>query len=169
MKLNLGCGNKRKEGFLGVDKFRSEASDIAADLEERLPFEESSINEIWMDNLIEHIRDIPNLMKEIHRICINGAKVTIFTPHFSSLASWRDPTHFHHLSYFSMNHFEKKDILYCTGGGFKVIDRKLTFGGILGNIGRLIFMISPKEYESNWCFIFRGSTLKFVLEVIKNE
>ncbi len=167
-KLNLGCGNKRKEGFLGLDKFRTEAVDIVADIEEALPFDDSSVHEIWMDNVIEHIRDIPRLMKELHRVCVSGATITVITPHFASLASWRDPTHIHHLSYFSMDHFERQAVSHYTGGGFTVRDRRLSFGGVLGNVGRLIFMLSPREYESNWCFIFRPSTLRFVLEVTKN-
>lgn len=165
MKLNLGCGNKKKEGFVGVDAFDCDAVDIIADLNEKLPFEDSVVEEIWMDNVIEHIPDLPKLFKELHRICRAGATITIITPHFASIASWRDPTHVHHLSYFSMNHFEKPDVAHYTGGGFKVIDRKLSFGGLMGNIGRLIFKISPRNYESQWCFIFRPSTLTYVIEV----
>ena len=166
-KLNLGCGNKRKEGFTGVDFYPCDAVDITADLTDKLPFEDSSVEEVWMDNVIEHIPDITLLMKELNRICINGAIVTILTPHFASDSSWRDPTHVHHLSYFSMDHFEKSSVSHYTGGGFEVIDRKLSFGGIMGNIGRLIHKISPKKYESTWCFIFRPSTLRFTLRVEK--
>ena len=64
MKLNLGCGNKRKAGFLGVDSFQGEAVDISADITGKLPFDDSAIDEILMDNVIEHIPDIPSLMKE---------------------------------------------------------------------------------------------------------
>jgi ubiquinone/menaquinone biosynthesis C-methylase UbiE len=168
MKLNLGCGHKKKEGFLGIDLFRCDAVDVVADLTANLPFRDSSIEEILLDNVIEHILYIPLLMKEIHRICRNGALVTIITPHFASHASWRDPTHIHHLSYVSMSHFEKKETSHYTGGGFQVIWRKLSFGGILGNIGRLIFWVSPKEYEANFCFVFRPSTLTFILKVVKD-
>jgi len=167
MKLNLGCGNKKKFGFIGVDSFPCAAADIIADITVRLPFEDCSVDEVWMDNVIEHIHNIPDLMKEIQRISKNGALVTIFTPHFASAASWRDPTHVHHLSYFSMDHFEKKGVQHYTGGGFKVLERRLSFGGLMGNVGRLIFTISPKKYESTWCFIFRPSTLKFVMVVNK--
>lgn len=165
MKLNLGCGNKKKEGFVGVDAFECDAVDVIADITERLPFEDGVVEEIWMDNVIEHIPDIPALFRELHRVCKEGAKITIITPHFASIASWRDPTHVHHLSYFSMNHFEKPDVAHYTGGGFRVVNRHLSFGGLMGNIGRLIFSISPRSYESQWCFIFRPSTLTFVIEV----
>jgi ubiquinone/menaquinone biosynthesis C-methylase UbiE len=167
MKLNLGCGNKAKEGFVGVDAFDCEAVDIVADITEKLPFDDDSVEEIWMDNVIEHIPDLPGLFKELHRVCSAGAKMTMITPHFASIASWRDPTHVHHLSFSSMNHFEKPDVAHYTGGGFKVLERHLSFGGLMGNIGRMIFSISPQAYESQWCFIFRPSTLRFVVEVLK--
>lgn len=32
MKLNLGCGNKRREGFIGVDRYPCDAVDIIANL-----------------------------------------------------------------------------------------------------------------------------------------
>lgn len=167
LKLNLGCGNKRKEGFLGVDLYPCSAVDRIANLNDDLPFQDNSVIEIYMDNVIEHIPDLVKLFKEMHRICCNGAKIRIITPHFSSLSSWIDPTHIHHLSYFSMDHFGKISVAHYTGGGFKVTSRKLSFGGIMGNIGRLIFLISPKNYEKNWCFIFRPGTLTFDISVIK--
>ncbi len=168
VRLNLGCGNKRKEGFLGVDKFPCEAVDIAADLNETLPFAENAVTELWMGNVIEHIPDIPHLMKEVHRICRHDARITIRTPHFTSVASWRDPTHLHHLSYFSMNHFERPEVAHYTGGGFRVVGRRLSFGGgVMGLIGRAIFALSPQKYEAKWCFIFRASSLQFELKVLK--
>ncbi|MEE9444056.1 MAG: methyltransferase domain-containing protein [Cocleimonas sp.] len=170
MKLNLGCGNKKKEGFTGVDKYPCDAVDKLADLTKELPFEDNSIEEIWLDNVIEHIQDIPALMTEMNRICQNKAKVTIITPHFSSADSWRDPTHIHHLSYFSMDHFEKMDVAHYTGGGFKIIHRKLSFGGgIMGLIGRMLFKMNPKKYEAKWCFIFRAGTLTYTLEALKTK
>jgi ubiquinone/menaquinone biosynthesis C-methylase UbiE len=163
----LGCGNKNKHGFIGVDSFDCEAVDVIADLTYDLPFEDSSIDEIWMDNVIEHMQDIPRLMKELQRICRNGALITIFTPHFASVDSWRDSTHVHHLSYFSMDDFEKEGVRHYMGGGFKVLEKRISFGGILGNIGRLIFKVRPRKYESTWCFIFRPSKLKFIVAVEK--
>lgn len=166
MKLNLGCGNKKKVGFIGVDKFPCDAVDVIADLADSLPFEDDSVEEIHMDNVIEHILDIPAMLSEVSRISRKGALVTIYTPHFASHASWRDPTHVHHLSYYSMDHLEKSSVSHYMSSGFQVVERKLSFGGVMGNIGRLLFLFSPRSYESNWCFIFRPSTLKFVLKKI---
>jgi len=170
MKLNLGCGNKKKEGFIGVDKFACEAVDTIADISKKLPYDNSSVEEIWLDNVIEHIHDISALMTEMHRICKHGAVITVLTPHFSSADSWRDPTHVHHLSYFSMNHFEKVDVAHYTGGGFKVTNKKLSFGGgLMGLTARSLFQLNPQKYEAKWCFIFRASSLTYTLKVVKNS
>lgn len=168
MKLNLGCGNKHLAGFLGVDRYPCAAAQVLCDVSHGLPFRDDVITAVHMDNFIEHVLDIPALMREIVRVAHDGTRVTVITPHFSALASWRDPTHLHHLSYFSFDHFAKPSTQHYVGGGLKVVRRRLSFGGgLLGLIGRLIFLWSPDRYEKKFCFIFRASTLTFELEVSK--
>jgi SAM-dependent methyltransferase len=168
VKLNLGCGNKKRPGFVGVDRYPCEAADLICDVSKGLPFQDDAIDAVHMDNLIEHVSDIPALMREVVRVSKYRAHITVITPHFSSLASWRDPTHLHHLSYFSFDHFEKFAARHYVGGGLKIVGRKLSFGGgLLGLTGRLLFMWSPETYEKKFCFIFRASTLTFELEVTK--
>jgi SAM-dependent methyltransferase len=169
MKLNIGCGNKRMDGFLGVDRYSCEAVALLCDISRSLPFANQSIEEFYLDNVIEHIMDIPSLMREIFRVARPGAIVTIITPHFTSMASWRAPDHFHHFSYFTFDLFGKESSAYYTkGGGFEIVHRRLTFGGgILGLFGRLIFAISPEMYEKRFCFIFQASTLHCRLRVVK--
>lgn len=169
IRLNLGCGGKRVAGFVGVDRYPTPAVEVIADISAPLPFADGSVDEILLDNVIEHIRDIPALMHELHRIGRHDARLLIRTPHFTSLSSWRDPTHVHHLSYYSLDHFTRTQVAHYTSGGraFEIIERRLSFGGLMGNIGRLIFRISPSAYERNWCFVFRASTLTFVLRVVK--
>lgn len=168
MKLNLGCGNKRLEGFLGLDRYPCAAADVLCDVARALPFRDGTVDEVMLDNFIEHVADVPRLMGEILRVCRTEARVVVITPHFTAFASWRDPTHVQHFSYFSMDYFEKPAASHYVGSGFRVEQKKLSFGGgLLGLIGRLIFMLSPEQYEKKYCFIFRASTLRFVLSVKK--
>jgi SAM-dependent methyltransferase len=168
VKLNLGCGNKSIAGFIGVDRYPCAAAQVLCDVARGLPFGDDSIDAVYMDNFIEHVFDIPALMKEIVRVAKPKAPVTVITPHFSALASWRDPTHVHHLSYFSFDHFARPAAQHYVGGGLHVVQRQLSFGGgFLGLTGRLIFLWSPETYEKKFCFMFRASTLRFTLEVIK--
>jgi len=167
MKLNIGCGNKKLDGYIGIDKFQCEAADYIVDIEkERLPFEDGSVDSIVLDNVIEHFQDIPKVINELIRVSKKGGAIKIITPHFSSLSSWVDPTHLHHLSYFSFDHFERSGVSHYIGKGVRIKDKKLSFGGgIFGLIARLIFRISPRKYEQKYCFIFRASTLTFWMEV----
>ncbi len=151
MKLNIGCGNKKIDGYIGVDKFQCDAADYICDIEnDRLPFEDSSVNGIILDNVIEHFYDISKVINELVRVSEKGTVIKIITPHFSSLSSWIDPTHIHHLSYFSFDHFEKDSVAHYVGKGIKVKDKKLSFGGgVFGLLARVIFKINPHKYEKN--------------------
>jgi len=167
MKLNIGCGNKSIDGYVGVDKFQCAAADYICDIEnEKLPFDDGSVGAIMLDNVIEHFGDIPKVINELIRVSKKGGVIKIITPHFSALSSWIDPTHIHHLSYFSFDHFEKDSVSHYVGKGVSIQKKKLSFGGgIFGLLARLLFRISPKKYEQKYCFIFRASTLTFWLEV----
>lgn len=169
MRLNLGCGNKRKEGFLGVDRFPCEAADLRCDLERTLPFRDNSIDAVLLDNVVEHLGDFLQFMRELGRICRDGATISIVTPHFTSWDSWRDPTHRHHFSYFSMDHFARGWIGSYGGCRLVVERRHLSFsGGLLGLTGRLLFTLSPRLWEKKLCFVLRGGTLYFDLKVVKS-
>lgn len=169
IRINLGCGNKSPEGFIGVDRTPCLAANLLCDIARPLPFRDNSVDEFCLDNIIEHILDIPALMAEIIRVSRDAARITIITPHFTSLSSWKDPTHLHHLSYFSFDHFEKMSARHYVGSGVKIVHRHLSFGGgLLGVIGRIIFSLSPEAFEKKYCFMFRASTLRFELRVVKS-
>ena len=167
-KLNLGCGNKKLEGYIGVDKFSCSGAEVIADIN-NLPFKNSTISEVLLDNVIEHLLDITLIMKELYRICKHNGIIKIRTPHFTSFASWKDPTHYHHLSFFSIDYFTKKAAKHYTNVQFELLSKSLNFSGIWNLLGKIIFLISPKVYEKYFCFIFRGGTLTFILKTIKEE
>lgn len=169
MKLDLGCGNRRSDGYVGIDRHRSPATHVVADIT-KLPLREGCADEILLDNVIEHVADLIVLMREVARVSRDGARVVVVTPHFTSWASWRDPTHLHHLSWFSLDHFDDGWVANQVGARFRVVRRRLSFGGgLLGITGRLLFAISPRGWEKHWCFLFRASTLRFELAVDKQR
>jgi len=68
-RLNLGCGNKPKEGYLGVDINYN--PDIKWDLNKGLP--DLWIDAVWMDNSLEHFHDPIGLLKEVYtKMYTNG-------------------------------------------------------------------------------------------------
>lgn len=94
IRLDLGCGASKKTGFLGVDSLQLEGVDVVHNLTVYpYPFEDNSVDEIWMDNVLEHLPNPLRVVEELHRICKNGAKVNIGVPYFRSFYSAIDPTH----------------------------------------------------------------------------
>jgi len=96
MKLNLGCGNKRKDGWVNIDCVKTEATDIVRDLVRGLPFADSTADEILCDNVFEHIGptvDLLFVINECYRVLQPGGVLVVIVPDGRSQAAWQDPTH----------------------------------------------------------------------------
>ncbi len=96
IKLNLGCGNRRFEGFVNVDKHGS--PDVRQDLEQfPWPWADSSVDEVRLIHVLEHLGQDPEvfigIMKELFRVCRGGARVIIVVPHPRHDNFLGDPTH----------------------------------------------------------------------------
>jgi hypothetical protein len=108
MKLDLACGQQKRPGFTGVDKFKVEGVDIVHDLEVfPWPFKDHSVEEVHVSHYAEHTKDLNAFMDEIWRICEAGAKVTIVGPYYTSIGAWQDPTHTRALSEATWGYFSK--------------------------------------------------------------
>lgn len=84
MKLNLGCGFFKKEGYINVDSNPDMYPDILYDLNvEPYPFPADHFELIEADHVIEHLDRPFDIMKEIHRILKNNGMLKIKVPHFS--------------------------------------------------------------------------------------
>jgi predicted SAM-dependent methyltransferase len=57
LKIDLCCGYRTPEGFIGVDKYNHEGVNIVADLNERFPFEDSTVDEIRAVDALEHLKN----------------------------------------------------------------------------------------------------------------
>ena len=95
MKLNLGSGLKRIDGFLNVDYDERSNPDFIVDLEKGiLPFEDNSVDGIVAHHILEHIGEgFLTLMKEIYRVSKDGTIIDIEVPHHRHENFFGDPTH----------------------------------------------------------------------------
>lgn len=116
-KLNLGCGTDYINGWVNVDNGNVKC-DVKHDIETfPLPFETSSIDEIKMQHILEHISKenfIP-LLREIYRICCNGAIINIISPYAGSDNYWTDPTHKLPLTVRTFDFFDDAKVLNVNG------------------------------------------------------
>jgi ubiquinone/menaquinone biosynthesis C-methylase UbiE len=78
MRLHLGCGKRRLEGWLNCDLHDS---DMDMDIRV-LPFEDNSADEILAVHVCEHfyVHDILNVLKEWHRVLKTGGKIALELP-----------------------------------------------------------------------------------------
>jgi ubiquinone/menaquinone biosynthesis C-methylase UbiE len=95
LKLNLGAGRRRLEGFLSVDSIAYPETDVVCDLLDRWPWDDGSVELIGMAHLLEHFtgRQRVFILNEMYRVLQPGGKVNIITPHWQSIHAYGDFTH----------------------------------------------------------------------------
>lgn len=94
LKLDIACGDNKREGFTGVDKYKTDSVDIVHDLTiYPWPFEDNSVDEIHCSHYIEHVADLCAFYSEVYRILKVGGKGTIIAPFGKNNRAWQDPTH----------------------------------------------------------------------------
>lgn len=117
LKLDLGSGPNKKEGFTGVDTLSFDGKvDVVFNLAKRIaikpapddnpladreyeyqrwPWEDNSVDEVHASHFVEHL-DAGQRMhfaNELYRVMKKGAKATIVTPHYASERAYGDLTH----------------------------------------------------------------------------
>jgi hypothetical protein len=98
MKLNLGCGHNRLDGFINVDASAECRPDKVWDLEQTpWPWPDSSVSEARFFHSLEHMGADPKvflaIMKELYRVMRPGGVVHIVVPHPRHDNFLNDPTH----------------------------------------------------------------------------
>lgn len=84
VKINLGCGEDKKPGYINVDASSLVSPDITHDLNEfPYPFAASSIDCIEASHILEHLEKPFAVMAELHRILKPNGLLTVKVPHFS--------------------------------------------------------------------------------------
>jgi SAM-dependent methyltransferase len=106
VRIELGCGPRKKPGMIGVDGLDLPGVDIVADLDAGLGFlPDSSVDEIHSRSLLEHLDDLELLMREMVRVLKPGGFASHFVPHFSNPFFYSDYTHHRFFGYYTFFYF----------------------------------------------------------------
>ena len=175
MVLDLGAGINKYPGAISVDSNPVTEPDVLHNLNELpYPFKTSSIDEVRMDNVLEHVDDVVAVLTEIYRISKSNAVIIIAVPYFRARWAFIDPTHKHFFTVDSMTYFDPKhenSILYPYSSA-KFSCEKLEFNGglINGKLKSLVIRFAnrlPGAYERCISHLYPLDQLTFTLKVDK--
>ncbi len=107
IRLNIGCGIKKIPGWINVDVNPKFAPDLIWDITKRSRFADDTVEDIYCDNVLEHLDNFVPVVKEFHRILKPGGRLRIIVPHFASVF-WDIPSHRRPFSYYTFHHFSKR-------------------------------------------------------------
>jgi len=96
VKIDIGCGPNKKEGFLGLDQYSFPGVDHVVRLgNEPLPFADGTVEEAHASHFVEHLTATERcyLFNDLFRVMQPGAKMTMIVPHWGSSRAYGDPTH----------------------------------------------------------------------------
>lgn len=94
LKINLGCGSKRIDGFVGVDI--GPGADVTMDVASFLQaLPDGCVAEIYSRHFLEHVEPgaLLPLLRQMDRVLKPGGTLKLIVPHFSNPYFYSDPTH----------------------------------------------------------------------------
>ena len=175
--LDLGCGNQKIPGAVGIDINPETKADIIHDLNQfPYPFEESTFDEIYVDNVLEHLVDVMKVMEELHRISKPHGIIIIKVPYFRSRYASIDPTHKHFFTVESFTYFDPSHIhhtLYNYSRSLFKINRRcfnedFHSENLLKKCITSLCNRHPEFYEHYFSHLLPLDELSFYLETIKD-
>jgi len=102
VKLNLGCGFRKQDGYINIDIDPRFDPDLVLDITSGLPYKDDSVDEVRAVDFLEHIpigRVIP-VIEDIYRVLENNGVLYSLTPSTDGRGAFQDPTH---VSFWNIN------------------------------------------------------------------
>ncbi len=184
--IELGCGEKKQPGTIGIDKLPLKNVDYVWDLEKGLSFlPDNSVDEIRSKHFLEHVEHFEELTKEIHRVLKPGGIQIVTVPHFSNPYYYSDFTHRRFFGLYSYDYFSEPEFqlrrkvpAFYVDYRFRIKKRRLVFKSptfFFRNIFKVYFLdhifnmnsYFQELYEEVFVYIFPCQEVTFVMEVIK--
>jgi len=113
LKLNLGCGFDKREGWLNADNFVECEPDQLLDIEATpWPFADNAFEHVLLKHVLEHVGAefsvFKAVMRELYRVLAPDGLLEIYVPHVRSDTFWADPTHVRAFTPFTFEMMSKR-------------------------------------------------------------
>jgi len=89
IKLNLGCGNDIRRGYVNIDCREIQGIDLCYDMRLcSIPFEDETASEILLKDSLEHLswRIVKDFLKDCYRVLKKNGKIHIQCPDLEAIA-----------------------------------------------------------------------------------
>jgi SAM-dependent methyltransferase len=163
IRLDLGCGANKQQGFLGMDIRQLPGVDIVQDIEQYpWPLSDGSCVLILCSHVVEHIKPWLSItfLDECWRLLEEYGELAISTPYPGSRGFWQDPTHCNGWSETTFQYFDPSFPLY---GIYKPKPWKIKKGfpvwQVTGNLEVLLTKLPEEEVEGKQALATGGATL----------
>ena len=184
IRLNIGVGQRPRDGYYGLDCRELPGVDIVADLNEPLSaLPDNSVEAILAYHILEHVVEFLPLLRELHRVVIPNGRLEIVAPHFSNPYGYSDPTHVRFFGLYTFYYFvdeadqpPRKVVAFYLRERFTVESINITLMPTLlmcKPIRRLATRVLNSSFqlldwfERSWCRHFPADSIRYVLRVKK--
>lgn len=160
--LDLGCGNRKNKGYLGLDRYYFKGVDIVADVDKGIPLKDNIIDGIYSNYFLEHTTNLIFVFQEIYRVCKNEAIVELLVPYYASINAFKDPTHKQFFTEETFKYFTRGTDYgsdYNINTNFKILKIRYYYSN-------LIKYLPFRRYLRRYLFNVVGA-LSVTLEVVK--
>jgi ubiquinone/menaquinone biosynthesis C-methylase UbiE len=162
--LDLGCGSRKYAGAIGIDRVKVPGVDIIADLNEKLPIKNDSVDMIYSYHFLEHVGDFLFTVEEIYRVAKNNAIIQIKVPYFMCFDAFTDPTHRKFFTERAFDYFADKIYFnYYSKARFKILKKNLVINPNIRN--KILSFFIPRRYLKAIFDVY--NEIEFNLQVIK--
>lgn len=184
IKLELGCGKSKKDGYIGIDQLDLPGVDLVGDVMPCLQiFPSDSVDEIYSKSFLEHVDDLNGVISETIRVLKKDGIHDLYVPHFSNPYYYSDYTHKKFFGLYTFHYFtnesktRRKVPSFYTNDKLIIISQKLIFTSPFierwpfKKFLELIFNSSnwmQEFYEENLCYIFPCYAIKIKYSPLKN-
>lgn len=93
LKLHLGCGMSRMEGWVNCDLHPGPKVDLAFDVQQPWPFPDNAVTEIFASHMLEHLSDPHAFFREAWRVLQPNGSIRLRMPYGDHKSAWWDLTH----------------------------------------------------------------------------
>jgi ubiquinone/menaquinone biosynthesis C-methylase UbiE len=140
-RLNLGCGVNIEKDSINLDMVKLKGVNVTHNLNIfPYPFKDNTFDEVFADNVLEHLNDLNKVMEELSRICKEKAIIEIIVPLAPTMFAFRDPTHKLFFTYRTFEYYTKEEtsLNHYTKARFKILERKIIFHNRLNFLTKII-------------------------------